>query len=213
MKYQGIIFDLDGVICHTDKYHYQAWKKLADKLGVYFDEVINNRLRGVSRMESLNIILEKCDRELTIQEKEACAEEKNEIYKELLKNMTTEDLSWEVRETLEQLREKGLKLAIGSSSKNAGFILERIGLGDFFDAVSDGNNITFSKPDPEVFLKAAQFLNLQPEQCLVVEDAEAGLLAAKRGNMDCAGIGEATKSHLATYKLRDFQELLSVVEK
>ena len=213
MKYQGIIFDLDGVICHTDKYHYQAWKKLADKLGVYFDEVINNRLRGVSRMESLNIVLEKCDRELTIQEKEACAEEKNEIYKELLKNMTTEDLSWEVRETLEQLREKGLKLAIGSSSKNAGFILERIGLGDFFDAVSDGNNITFSKPDPEVFLKAAQFLNLQPEQCLVVEDAEAGLLAAKRGNMDCAGIGEAAKSHLATYKLRDFQELLSVVEK
>ena len=213
MKYQGIIFDLDGVICHTDKYHYQAWKKLADKLGVYFDEVINNRLRGVSRMESLNIILEKCDRELTIQEKEACAEEKNEIYKELLKNMTTEDLSWEVRETLEQLREKGLKLAIGSSSKNAGFILERIGLGDFFDAVSDGNNITFSKPDSEVFLKAAQFLNLQPEQCLVVEDAEAGLLAAKRGNMDCAGIGEAAKSHLATYKLRDFQELLSVVEK
>lgn len=213
MKYQGIIFDLDGVICHTDKYHYQAWKKLADKLGVYFDEVINNRLRGVSRMESLNIVLEKCDRELTIQEKEACAEEKNEIYKELLKNMTTEDLSQEVRETLEQLREKGLKLAIGSSSKNAGFILERIGLGDFFDAVSDGNNITFSKPDPEVFLKAAQFLNLQPEQCLVVEDAEAGLLAAKRGNMDCAGIGEAAKSHLATYKLRDFQELLSVVEK
>lgn len=213
MKYQGIIFDLDGVICHTDKYHYQAWKKLADKLEVYFDEVINNRLRGVSRMESLNIILEKCDRELTIQEKEACAEEKNEIYKELLKNMTTEDLSQEVRETLEQLREKGLKLAIGSSSKNAGFILERIGLGDFFDAVSDGNNITFSKPDPEVFLKAAQFLNLQPEQCLVVEDAEAGLLAAKRGNMDCAGIGEGAESHLATYKLCDFQELLSVVEK
>lgn len=213
MKYQGIIFDLDGVICHTDKYHYQAWKKLADKLEVYFDEVINNRLRGVSRMESLNIILEKCDRELTIQEKEACAEEKNEIYKELLKNMTTEDLSQEVRETLEQLREKGLKLAIGSSSKNAGFILERIGLGDFFDAVSDGNNITFSKPDPEVFLKAAQFLNLQPEQCLVVEDAEAGLLAAKRGNMDCAGIGEGAESHLATYKLCDFQELLSVIEK
>ena len=117
MKYQGIIFDLDGVICHTDKYHYQAWKKLADKLEVYFDEVINNRLRGVSRMESLNIILEKCDRELTIQEKEACAKEKNEFYKELLKNMTTEDLSQEVRETLEQLREKGLKLAIGSSSK------------------------------------------------------------------------------------------------
>lgn len=110
MKYQGIIFDLDGVICHTDKYHYQAWKKLADKLGVYFDEVINNRLRGVSRMESLNIILEKCDRELTIQEKEACAEEKNEIYKELLKNMTTEDLSREVRETFLTQYQMGITL-------------------------------------------------------------------------------------------------------
>ena len=125
---------------------------------------------------------------LTIQEKEACAEEKNEIYKELLKNITTEDLSREVRETLEQLREKGLKLAIGSSSKTAGFILERIGLGDFFDTVSDGNNITFSKPDPEVFLKAAQSQSTTRTMpgC---RGCRGRTSAAKRGNMDCAGIG------------------------
>ncbi|MCD7997735.1 MAG: beta-phosphoglucomutase [Clostridiales bacterium] len=210
MKYQGIIFDLDGVICHTDKYHYQAWKKLADQLGVYFDETINNRLRGVSRMESLDIILEKYGRDLTDEEKLHCADEKNRYYRELLKEMNTGDLSDEVRDTLNQLRERGYKLAIGSSSKNAGFILERIGLKGFFDAVSDGNNITNSKPDPEVFLKAAQFLGLEPEACLVVEDARAGLMAAVNGNMDCAAIGDAVNSELANYKLKTFGDLLNI---
>lgn len=162
MKYKGIIFDLDGVICHTDKYHYQAWKKLADKLGIYFDEEINNRLRGVSRMESFEIILEKYDGEMTEEEKVRYASEKNDLYRELLKNMTTADLDPQVKETLDALRSRGLLLAIGSSSRNAGFILERLGLSGYFDAVSDGNNISRSKPDPEVFLKAAEYLNLQP---------------------------------------------------
>ncbi len=210
MKYQGIIFDLDGVICHTDKYHYQAWKKLADKLGIYFDETINNRLRGVSRMESLDIILEKDSSGLTKEEKAAYAEEKNQYYRELLKEMNSDDLSDEVKDTLNQLRERGYQLAIGSSSKNAGFILERIGLKGFFDAVSDGNNITNSKPDPEVFLKAAQFLGLDPKDCLVVEDARAGLLAAVNGNMDCAAIGDAVNSELANYKLNTFKDLLNI---
>ena len=201
MNYKGIIFDLDGVICHTDKYHYQAWKKLADRLGIYFDETINNRLRGVSRMESLNIILERADKTYTEQEKEAFATEKNEVYKELLKQMTPEELSPEVKDTLEELRNRGILLSIGSSSKNAGFILNRLGLGDFFDAVSDGNNISHSKPDPEVFLKAAEFLKLPASECLVVEDAEAGLLAAKNGGMDSAAIGDAVKSDLPQYKL------------
>ena len=210
MKYQGIIFDLDGVICHTDKYHYQAWKKLSDKLGIYFDETINNRLRGVSRMESLDIILEKDSSGLTKEEKAAYAEEKNQYYRELLKEMNSDDLSDEVKDTLNQLRERGYQLAIGSSSKNAGFILERIGLKGFFDAVSDGNNITNSKPDPEVFLKAAQFLGLDPKDCLVVEDARAGLLAAVNGNMDCAAIGDAVNSELANYKLNTFKDLLNI---
>ena len=210
MNYKGIIFDLDGVICHTDKYHYQAWKKLADRLGIYFDETINNRLRGVSRMESLNIILERADKTYTEQEKEAFATEKNEVYKELLKQMTTEELSPEVKDTLEELRNRGILLSIGSSSKNAGFILNRLGLGDFFDAVSDGNNISHSKPDPEVFLKAAEFLKLPASECLVVEDAEAGLLAAKNGGMDSAAIGDAVKSDLPQYKLETFSDLLNI---
>lgn len=155
MKYQNIIFDLDGVICHTDAYHYQAWKALADKLGIYFDEEINNQLRGVSRMESLNIVLRNYDGVMTDSEKTGYAEEKNNIYKELLKKMSPADLSCEVKDTLCALREKGIKLAIGSSSKNARFILERIGLGDFFDEISDGNNISKSKPDPEVFFKGS----------------------------------------------------------
>ena len=204
MKYKGIIFDLDGVICHTDKYHYQAWKKLADKLGIYFDEEINNRLRGVSRMESFEIILEKYDGEMTEEEKVRYASEKNDLYRELLKNMTTADLDPQVKETLDALRSRGLLLAIGSSSRNAGFILERLGLSGYFDAVSDGNNISRSKPDPEVFLKAAEYLNLQP----VVEDAESGLEAAFGGHMDCAAIGDAVKCGRATYNLNTFSDLL-----
>ena len=124
MKYRAIIFDLDGVICHTDKYHYQAWKAVADKLGIYFDEAINNRLRGVSRMESFEIILERYEGAMSEEEKVRYAAEKNEIYKELLKNMTPGDLSPEVKDTLDALRLAGAKLAIGSSSKNARFILE-----------------------------------------------------------------------------------------
>lgn len=211
MKYEGIIFDLDGVICHTDEYHYQAWKALADKLGIYFDREINNRLRGVSRMESLEIILERCDRSYTEQEKEDFATEKNELYKELLKKMSEKDLSEEVKDTLNGLREKGSRLAIGSSSKNARFILERIGLGTFFDAISDGNNISHSKPDPEVFVKAAQYLDLPAEKCLVVEDAKAGLEAAAGGKMDSAAIGDAVACGLGTYNLSTFSDLLKVV--
>lgn len=213
MKYEGIIFDLDGVICHTDEYHYQAWKSLADKLDIYFDREINNRLRGVSRMASLEIILERYHGELLSEEqKEQYAAEKNEIYKKLLGNMTTKDLSEEVADTLQKLREKGVKLAIGSSSKNTPYILERIGLGGFFDAVSDGNNITHSKPDPEVFVKAAEFLGLPAEKCMVVEDAEAGIDAAIAGHMDSAAIGDATGCGKATYNLASFRDLLKAVE-
>lgn len=212
MKYRAVIFDLDGVICHTDKYHYQAWKAVADQLGIYFDEVINNRLRGVSRMESFEIILERYEGVMSQEEKIAYTEKKNDIYKELLKNMNPGDLSLEVKETLDGLRAKGLKLAIGSSSKNARFILGQLGLGDYFDAVSDGNNISKSKPDPEVFVKAAQYLGEEPGNCLVVEDAKAGLEAAIGGGMDCAAIGDAVLSGLGTYNLKTFGDLLAAVE-
>lgn len=210
MNYSGIIFDLDGVICFTDKYHYQAWKKTADGIGVYFDEVINNRLRGVSRMASLDIILERSEKEYSQEEKEKLAYEKNEIYKELLCKMSPADLSAEVKDTLDALRKKGCRLAIGSSSKNTKLILGRIGLDGYFDAVSDGTNITRSKPDPEVFLKAAEFLGLNPSECLVVEDALAGIDAAVAGGFDSAGIGEAATHGKVTYPLESFSGLLEI---
>jgi len=212
MRYDAVIFDLDGVICHTDAFHYQAWKSLADTMGIYFDEQINNRLRGVSRMESLDIILEKYDGEpLSDVEISRIADEKNDLYKSLLMQMDESYLSESVKSTLETLRKNGVKLAIGSSSKNAKLILDRIGLGDFFDATSDGNNIQFSKPHPQVFLLAAEYLSLSPAACLVVEDARAGIEAAVAGGFDSAGIGDATEDERATYRIKAFDELLTIV--
>lgn len=210
---KGIIFDLDGVLVFTDKFHYQAWKKIADNMGIYFDEAINNRLRGVSRMQSLEIILENFAGTLTTKEKEQLAEEKNTAYRELLNTMKPEDVSREVQETLEKLRKRGYKLAIGSSSKNAKFILEKVRLLNYFDAVSDGTNISKSKPDPEVFLKAAEFLGERPENCMVVEDAFAGIDAAKAGGMKTVGIGQAADYKKTDFSIQRFSDLLQIVSR
>ena len=210
MSFEAVIFDLDGVICHTDEYHYLAWKSMADSIGVYFDREINNRLRGVSRMASLDIILERCPEPLTRERKEALAQSKNELYRDYLGQMTPGDLSDEVKDTLNTLRRLGLRLAIGSSSKNAPLILERIGLGNFFDAVSDGNNITHSKPDPEVFLKAAEMLGIPPERCLVVEDAVSGAEAGHAGGMKVACVGDAAKARAGDYNMGAFSELVDI---
>ncbi len=209
MKYKGIIFDLDGVICSTDEYHYLAWKALADRLSIPFDRERNNLLRGVSRMDSLEIILQKSDETYTPAEKEAFAAEKNDLYRESLRQMSPADLPAEVSSTLKALRENGLLLAIGSSSKNTPFILERIGLGSFFDAVADGNCITHSKPHPEVFLKAAEMIGLTPDVCLVVEDAHAGVEAAVAGGFGCAAMGDARDGERAAYHLNTFDELMN----
>ena len=211
MKYQAIIFDLDGVIVSTDLYHFQAWKQMADSIGVYFDKQINNRLRGVSRMESLEIILERYDRTLTQDEKLQLAEKKNAIYRKQLLNMTEADISCEVLVTLEKLRSTKLKLAIGSSSKNARLILARVGLNDFFDAISDGNNIANSKPDPEVFVTAAKMLGIDYDKCAVVEDAKAGIIAAKRAGMIAIGIHDATTAPECDIILASFSDLLIAV--
>lgn len=184
----AIIFDLDGVICSTDRYHYLAWKELADSLGIPFDEQVNGQLRGVSRMESLEIILGDHSGEYTPQEKMVLAEKKNEIYKRYLSAMTPGDLPEDVSLTLQTLRQRGYQLAIGSSSKNTRQILKQLGLGDFFDAVADGTQITRSKPDPEVFLLAASLLGVSPENAMVIEDAESGIRAAKAGGFRAIGI-------------------------
>lgn len=212
MELKAVIFDLDGVICHTDEYHYLAWKAMADSMGIPFDRQVNNRLRGVSRMASLEIILEQYQGELSQAEKEALADQKNERYKESLENMSPADLSEEVKTTLDALRQRGYKLAIGSSSKNARFILQQLGLGSFFDAISDGNNITHSKPDPEVFVKAAQMLCIPAEECLVVEDAVSGAIAGKAGGMKVACVGDASAEKAGDYNLTSFAELLEIAQ-
>ena len=205
----GLIFDLDGVLVFTDKYHYLAWKQIADEMGIPFDETINDKLRGVSRMQSLEIILENYSGEhLTDKQKSDIAERKNAIYRSYLQTMTPDDVSEEVRNTLEMLKKKGYKLAVGSSSKNAGFILEQVALRDAFDAVSDGNMITRSKPDPEVFIKAAQLIGCDAEQSAIVEDAEAGIDAAKDGGMMAVAIGNATAYDRSDIRLATISDLL-----
>lgn len=213
MKYQGIIFDLDGVLCSTDRYHYIAWKQMADRIGVPFDETVNQRLRGISRKESLNIILEKSEKIYSEEEKDALAAEKNESYRSLLSSMTSDDCSDEVRITLWKLRQRGMKLAIGSSSRNAPLILERLSLRESFDAVVDGNDIKHSKPDPEVFCLAAKRLALSPSVCLVVEDAVAGIEAGTAGGFDTAALGDAARCPTCTYRLEHFRQLLELTER
>ena len=211
MKYKGIIFDLDGVICSTDEYHYQAWKALANRLGIAFDRERNNLLRGVSRMASLEILLGEQSSRYSEKEKEQLAEEKNRLYRQLLSHMSPADLDNEVRMTLDRIRESGARIAIGSSSRNTPYILSRIGLETFFDAVSDGNCITHSKPHPEVFLKASEMLGLSPEECLVVEDAHSGVGAAVQGGFDCAAMGDAKEDCRAKYHLARFADLQQIL--
>ena len=210
MRYENIIFDLDGVLVSTDEYHYQAWKKIADEEGIYFDRAINNRLRGVSRMESLEIILERAHKTYTQAEKEALAQRKNDYYKELLGNLTASDTLQGVRETLIDLRQKDVHIAVGSSSKNTMRILKQVGLENAFDAIADGTEITHSKPDPEVFLLAAQKLGAKPANCLVVEDAPAGVQAGVNAGMQVAGIGEAAKVPQVAFTLQEIRDLLNI---
>ena len=212
MKFQAVIFDLDGVICFTDEYHYRAWKAMADSLGIPFDRTVNNRLRGVSRMASLEIILEKyAGPALDDAQKAALAQQKNDIYRASLAEMSPRDLSDEVRQTLDALRAMGLRLAIGSSSKNTPFILGQIGLDGYFDAVSDGNNITRSKPDPEVFVKAAQMLGIAPGHCLVVEDAVSGAQAGHAGGMRVACLGNAALNGAGDWNMQSIRELTDII--
>lgn len=208
IEFKSIIFDLDGVICFTDKYHYWAWKKAVAYLNVDFNEEINNRLRGVSRMDSLNIILENYHGEVSEEEKERICETKNDMYREMLEDMSMKDLSKDVLDTLVQLKGYGVKIAIGSSSKNTKLILSKLGIIDLFDAIADGNDIVKSKPDPEVFLKAAEKIGEQPDNCAVVEDAISGIEAAKAGGFYAIAISDATKSPLADRTIKKLSDIL-----
>ncbi len=207
---KGMIFDLDGVIVSTDEMHYLAWQELADELRIPFDRKVNNRFRGVSRMACMDILEALAGKPFSHDEKLAYATKKNERYRALLSALSPADLDPQVKQTLDELRARGLRLAIGSSSKNARYILERIGLSDYFDAISDGNNIAKSKPDPEVFLKAAEFLSLSPSDCAVIEDAYAGVDAANAGGFTSVGVGDAATYDKADYTIGRFAEILEL---
>lgn len=208
---KAVIFDLDGVLVHTDRYHYLAWKQIAGEIGIPFDEKVNDRLRGVSRRESLEIILENCAEQPEEAEIVRLLEKKNSIYRKLLEQLTPESVETSVRDTLEWLRQEKIPMAVGSSSKNTEYILKRTGLVRYFDAVADGNMITKSKPDPEVFLKAAELICMDPEDCIVVEDAAAGIQAAKAAGMYAVGIGEAAEYAETDYGIRDLTELHKLI--
>ena len=208
---RAIIFDLDGVICSTDRYHYLAWKALADRLDIPFDEQKNKLLRGVSRMESLEIILGDRSSHFSEQEKWELAEEKNRIYREYLQTMRPSDLSEDTRYALQTLRKRGYLLAIGSSSKNTRQILAQLGLEHFFDAVADGTQITRSKPDPEVFFLAASLLDISPEQAIVIEDAESGVQAAEAGHFRVIGIRSRENDPNSDITIKELSDLTEIL--
>ena len=212
---KGVIFDLDGVLVSTDEMHYQAWKRLAQELHITgFTREDNRRQRGVSRMASLEIVLEKADRTYSEEEKIELAERKNGYYLELLEEMDESSVLENVKDVLEKLKNGGLLLAVGSASKNAPVILEKTGLMPYFDKISCGLDTTKSKPDPEVFLVAAKKLGLPPEECLVVEDSAAGIEAAAAGGMKSLWFGPFYQSLHADYeapalcKVEDWESIL-----
>ncbi len=201
------IFDLDGVIVDTAKYHYLAWKKLADELGIKFTERDNERLKGVSRMTSLDIILELGKKNFSNSRKNLLATMKNKWYNEYISQMTPEEILPGAMEFISELKRAGIPIAIGSASKNTPLILERVGIKDLFNAVADGNNVKKAKPDPEVFLKAAELLNTEPGRCVVFEDAIAGIQAAINAGMLCVGIGSAIVLKDASFVVRGLNEM------
>ena len=189
-KVKALIFDLDGVIVDTAKYHYKAWKALANSLGFDFTEQDNELLKGVSRVRSLEILLEIGGKNFDEQKKIEFANRKNSEYVGYISQMTPDEILPGVTEMLQSVKDAGLKIVLGSASKNAPLILEKINLEHFFDAVIDGNKVSKAKPDPEVFLKGANAVNVDPEQCIVFEDAIAGIEAAQNAKMKTIGVGD-----------------------
>ncbi len=207
MELRACIFDLDGVIVDTAKYHYIAWKNIARDLGFEFTEAHNERLKGVSRMRSLEILLEVGGIDLDQKTKEALAERKNKEYLEYILRMTPDEILPGAREFLEEIRLAGLRTALGSASRNSMTILNRLKIAGLFDAIIDGNKVTKAKPDPEIFLKGAEELDIHPQYCVVFEDAEAGIEAALAAGMKCIGIGDPRILGKANAVIPGFRDL------
>lgn len=213
MNYRGLIFDLDGVIVDTAKYHYLAWKEIAKELEYEFSEKDNERLKGVSRQKSFEIILELAGSTMDESSKESYCKRKNDIYVKYISELSKKDILPNVQEFLLDAREREYKIALGSASKNAIMILEKLEILDLFNAIIDGNQVTNAKPNPEVFLKAAYGLNLSPDQCIVFEDSFSSIEAAIQAGMKTVGIGEEDTLGAATIVMKSFEDTdIGIVE-
>ena len=204
---KACLFDLDGVVVDTAKYHFIAWRELAQELGFDFTEADNERLKGVSRVRSLEILLEIGGIELDDEKKEQLAAKKNENYVGYIRQMKPDEILPGVEDFLSELRKNGILIALGSASKNAPLILKQIGLTHLFDAIIDGNNVSKAKPDPEVFLKGAEALNVAPTDCVVFEDAQAGIEAARNAGMHVIGVGHPDNLKNADFVIPGFEEM------
>jgi beta-phosphoglucomutase len=207
MNETGFIFDLDGVIVDTAKYHFLAWRNLAEALGFDFTEEQNELFKGVSRKRCLEILLDIGNVKATKEQFDRWMIEKNEDYLKYIEKMDASEILPHVPRVLEHLKENGIHIALGSASKNARPILEKVGLLSYFNCIVDGNNVTKAKPDPEVFLIAADTLNVNPANCVVFEDAVAGIAAANAAGMVSVGIGDAEVLSKADYNFNDFTEI------
>lgn len=207
MGVKGVIFDLDGVIVDTAKYHFIAWKDTAAKLGYDFTEEDNEKLKGVSRVQSLEMILKLAGKQISQKEKDELLIEKNEDYLKLISDMNRSEILPGIEDFLNYLKRTNIPFSLGSASKNAKLILRTLDLLSFFDAIVDGNDVSKAKPDPEVFLVAADKLGLEPENCMVVEDAIAGVEAANRAKMLSIGIGDSSSLGHADYVLKSTELL------
>ena len=217
MSLQACIFDLDGVIVDTAKYHFLAWKRLAEKLGINFLEKDNERLKGVSRMDSLEIILDLGNMKLSDDQKHEYAMLKNKWYVDYISTMTPDEILPGSIEFINELRRADIRVAVGSASKNTPMILERVGIKELFDAVADGNIVSKAKPNPEVFLKAADMVSISPRNCIVFEDAIAGIQAALNAGMMCIGVGlpeVLTEAHFVVSGLNEMslEKLLTIAK-
>jgi beta-phosphoglucomutase len=203
----AVLFDLDGVIVRSDEYHYRGWKQLADEEGWDFDKTLNHQLRGVSRMDSLQIILDHNNVEISEEEKRALADRKNGYYRESLSDMNEGDYIPGAVELMDELSKSGVKMAICSSSRNAPFILDVLGIADRFETVVSGHDIDRAKPDPQIFLLAAERMNVPAARCVVFEDAESGIQAARNAGMHSVGVGSADHLPSATVVVADLTEV------
>ena len=204
---KACIFDMDGVIVDSAKYHFLAWQRLAAELSIDFNHHDNEALKGLSRVDSLERILIKGGLQLDNNTKEVLMDKKNKWYLEFISDMRPEEVLPGVKEFLEMLKEEGVKIGLGSSSKNAQMILDKTNLAPFFDVVVDGNQVTFSKPDPEVFINGSRQLNVMPSEVVVFEDAEAGVDAALSGGFHVIGVGDANVLSKAEEVIRTFEGL------